>query len=264
MTNAGELISEESLAHTYNGGAYSDAWEVVQQYRDVTKHQSYHPNKGSSAIASALDLPRSRIRTWTDGGAPDVVRGIETARDYGWIENTYEDSTFTGLNSLVANVFSGGSIAEQYYRPSFALNARGHDSHIFDALELVDVEYDVVEDREGRADEVRPTTDATVLGRVLVSLGAPIGPKTGQHLTLPEYLDDAPRETRETFVVCYLENRGIEHEQKATLTIQEDRNQTYIEELARLIRSVSDGPVTVGEGRITISADAARSLGTVR
>jgi hypothetical protein len=265
MPDSELIIDEKQLARTYDGGAYADPWETVEEYRDVMRYASKHPNKGSQAVSTATETPRSRIRTWIDdGGAPDVVRGLETARDYGWLEAGYDDPEFTALNTLVANIFSGGSIAEQYHQPSFAINHLGEDSHIFDALELAGVKYTVVDDRDGRADEARPTDGGTVLGRVLAVLGAPVGPKADKELSLPPYLSDAPATVREQFVFAYLENRATEHEGKATLTIREDRNREYLEGLAELIDDVAGGGVRFSERDIVVSADAARSLGTVR
>ncbi len=42
-------------------------------------YSSRHPDKGSEAIASALDVPRSRIRPWLDGGQHDAVRATDVA-----------------------------------------------------------------------------------------------------------------------------------------------------------------------------------------
>lgn len=264
MSSAG-LVSDLALARTYNSQAYGDTWEAVEDYRRVSKYSSKHPNKGSSAVASALELPRSRIRSWVDGDSrPDPVRGIETAREYGWLDCDFGDPEFTALNTLVANVFSGGSIAETYYQPSFALNRRGEDSHVIDALELADVDYQLVDDRDGRADEARPMTAGTVLGRVLAVLGAPVGPKVEQHLSLPSYLSRAPTDVREQFVYAYLENRAIAHQGKDTLTVREARNREYLRSLTDLIDSIVDGDVELGQRDIVISADAARALGTVR
>ncbi|ELZ05727.1 hypothetical protein [Natrialba aegyptia] len=258
-----EFVTARDLARTYDGGSYRDAWEVVEQYREATKYANTH-DAGSSAAASALDLPRSRLRTWIDdGGKPDVVHGIDTARKHGWLECTTDDDVFTALNALVANVFAGGAIAEQYYRPSFALNHLGEDSHVIDALELAGVDCQIVDDRDGRADEVRPTEDGTVLGRVLAVLGAPVGPKADQDISLPTYLVTGP-DVRETFVYAYLENRAVKHDGKDTLTVREKRNDDYLAGLAAVINDVAGGGVERGEGSITISAEAARSLGTVR
>lgn len=259
------LLSEQALAETFDGGSYARAWPIVEQYRRVMSYASRHPDMGSSALASRFDdLPRGRARTWLEGGAPDAVRAIDTAREYGWLEAGYDDPTFTGLNALVANVLSGGSITADTYVPSFALNHRGADSHVIDALELSGVDYRIVERDRDRADEARPTDDASVLGRTLAALGAPVGPKTDQHLTLPAYLEDAPHETRETFAFAYLENRATAHAGKDTLTIREQRNREYLESLASLLADVADGEVTVGKRDIVIPADAARALGTVR
>lgn len=96
------------------------------------------------------------------------------------------------------------------------------------------------------------------------SLGAPVGPKADQQLELPAYLENAPADIRETFVYAYLENRAIEHEGKATLTVREDRNREYLESLADLIGDVAGDGVRLGERDIIISAKAARQLGTVR
>ena len=59
---------------------------------------------------------------------PDAARGIEATRDYGRLDATMQDQTFLALKTLVANVFSGGSIATETFTPSFALNHRDHDS----------------------------------------------------------------------------------------------------------------------------------------
>ncbi|RQG87042.1 hypothetical protein EA462_15490 [Natrarchaeobius halalkaliphilus] len=264
MTNPPAVLNEKTLAATYDGGYHENSWEVVKQYRKAIKYASKH-NAGSSATASALEIPRGRLRTWIDGdGKPDPVRGIETARDYGWLECSYEDSVFAGLNVLVANVFSGGSIAEQYYQPSFALNHRKEDSHVFDAFELAGIECEIIDDRGDHGDEVRPAEHGTVLGRTLSSLGAPVGSKSNHHLELPEYLGGAPETVRERFVYAYLENRAIKHDKKQTLTVREDRNRAYLNALADLIDDVAGGGVSLQERDIVISADASRLLGTVR
>ncbi|TYT61812.1 hypothetical protein [Natrialba swarupiae] len=264
MSRQEPLVTPQDLAATYDGGSYEDAWTAVQEYREVTRYASKH-DAGSSATASALDLSRNRIRTWIDSdGMPDAARAIDVALDYGWLECSFGDPVFAGLNALVANVFSGGSIAEEYYRPSFALNHRGEDSHVFDALELAGVEYEVIDDRANRGDEVCPVEDGTILGRTLSVLGAPVGPKSEQPLELPAYLDEAPEHVRETFVYAYLENRAIEHDEKRTLTIRENRNRTYLSALSDLINDVAGGGVRLKKHDIVISADASRALGTVR
>ncbi|ELY42558.1 hypothetical protein [Natronorubrum sulfidifaciens] len=257
------VIDERDLARTYDGGAYSDPWAAVLDYQAVLRYASQHPDKGSYAISNALEFPRGRVRGWTDGGKPDAARGIEIARDYGWLDATMQDGTFLALNTLVANVFSGGSIAIETFTPSFALNHRDHRSHVIDALEGVGVEHEFYhEDDDSRSTEVRPTVAGSVLGRTLAVLGAPVGPKARlEDFTLPWYLDEAPFEVREMFVLAYLANRAIHQRTKETVQIQEERDKSYRDELAALIEDVAKEPVTSGERMVTISADAARSLG---
>ncbi|MFP9059630.1 hypothetical protein ACLI4R_03750 [Natrialbaceae archaeon A-chndr2] len=264
MTNP-VFVTDETLARTFDGGAYPDAWEAVQQYREATQYASKHGVK-SGATASALELPRSRLRTWIDdGGKPDAVRCLETAREKGWLNVTYDDSQFAALNALVANVFSGGSIAESNYGVSFSLNHRAEESHVIDALELANVDYSIIRaEEQGRATEARPSAHGTVLGRVLTTLGAPLGPKASQRLEVPAYLEGAPDDVKRLFVVCYLENRASEFEGKSTLQVHEDRNQSYLEDMASLIEAVAGETVTVEERGFTITAAAARALGQVR
>ena len=132
---------------------------------------------------------------------------------------------------------------------------------MFDALDLAGIEYTIVDDRHRRADEVRPSKDATVLGRVLVTLGAPKGAKAKQRLELPAYLESAPHDVKRLFVSCYLENRAVE--KGSMLKFREERNDGYIRSLAALIEVVADGPVTISEKNIHISSAATENLGVV-
>ncbi|WP_276255598.1 hypothetical protein [Halomontanus rarus] len=264
MPDTPPIIDERDLARTYNTPAYEDPYAAVMDYEAVMRYASEHPNKGSSAISSALDIPRGRIRPWLESGSkPDAANAIDVARDLGWLDVEYLDQEFVALNTLVANVFSGGSIARETLVPSFALNHRQHRSHVIDALDMAGLEFNFYhEDVDSRATEVRPTVHATILGRTLAVLGAPIGPKADLgDLTLPWYLEDAPFETREMFVLAYLANRGTHHRTKDTITVQEDRTESYRRELAALIEDLVKEPVTVGDRMLTVSAAAARSLG---
>lgn len=86
----------------------------------------------------------------------------------------------------------------------------------------------------------RPTTDTSVLGRVVAVLGAPQGVKA-EHATseLLAYLSDAPAQVRREFVDVYLQNRGHQHNDKLTVPVREDRPEGYLDALASLIRDVS-------------------------
>ncbi|MFC3960007.1 hypothetical protein [Halovivax cerinus] len=120
----------------------------------------------------------------------------------------------------------------------------------------------MINDRDGRADEARPTEHGTILGRVLACLGAPVGPKAQQQLTVPGYLADASDETRESWVLCYLENRAIEPVNEI-VRFREERNDGYLRDLSALIADVSDSDVSVSEKNVILSTAATESLGFV-
>ncbi len=123
---------------------------------------------------------------------------------------------------------------------------------MIDALEMVGLEFNFQHEDDSRATEVRPTEHASLLGLTLAVLGAPVRPKADlEDLTLPWYLEDASYETREMFVLAYLANRGTHHRTKDTITVQEDRPESYRRELTALIEDVSKEPVTVGDRMVT-------------
>lgn len=163
---------------------------------------------------------------------------------------------------LVANVYSGGTIHTNY-TPKFTLNDDGHDATVIKALELAGSGYRTEE--SGTSQAVVPGEDAIALGRVLTVLGAPMGRKTEiEGLSLPWYLDDAPESVRKRFVDSYLENRALTDPTTDSIQIMEDRSQSYREELAELIESVTGERVTVGDESVTLSAEASRALGYER
>jgi hypothetical protein len=128
----------KKLARTYNDA--HDGWERVQEYQRVLEYTAENPNKGSSAVAKALDLPRGRIRSWVDGGSrPDPVRGIQAAEGNGWLNLGWNDRQLAALNVLVAWIFSGGSITTETYGPRFVINEQTRDT-IERALDILDVE----------------------------------------------------------------------------------------------------------------------------
>lgn len=62
-----------------------------------------------------------------------------------------------------------------------------------------------------RATEVRPTESASIVGRLSVLLGAPIGEKNDQSaLELPAYLSWTPEDVRRQFAQTYIRNRAGE------------------------------------------------------
>ncbi|POG55519.1 hypothetical protein [Haloferax marisrubri] len=255
------LATEPVVARTY-ATPVDDPWEYVLQYRETMDYVAANPDKGSTAVGTALDLPRSRVREWMDGSVPDVVRGLNTAIDNGWVPDTLRQPAARALNRLVAAVFATGSIALENYRPSFVVDEATRDA-VVDALTTLGAGHRTIHtDDERRATELVPRRDAAVLGRVLTAAGAPVGPKAQlEALSLPTYLDDAPLSIQVDFVEIYVDSRGTELDGKATTPLLEQRNEAFRRDLAALVSRVTDEPVSVGANGVYLSATAARRLG---
>mgnify|MGYP006288833441 FL=1 len=264
MTASSVLVTERDFARTYDGGTYDDAWRAVQQYRHAVSFSVDHPDQGYTSIATKVGFPQSRVRSWVAAGhTPSVVSGLYAARKHGWIDISFTDNEFMGLNILVASIYSGGMIASDHWQPIFTLTESEFDSKCVTALELSGVGYTVrKESNSNRGKSVRPGEDGAILGRVLHVLGAPVGSKAhSESLSLPWYLEEAPLEVRKQFVQAYLSNRSTTSSDSHSVQIIEERSDTYREELAELIESIAGEPVTAGDRSVTISAAAVESLG---
>ncbi|TKX80273.1 hypothetical protein [Halorubrum sp. SD626R] len=247
-----------SIARTYSDRVYPDPWEKVEDYQRVQAYAAEHPNAGRTAVGTALELPAGRVRSWLNGGRPDPVRGIKTASANGWLEPACDMAG--ALVELLAHVLAGGSINETFV-PAITIGRRVDHDAIEDAFTAVGVDtYRRHADSDGRATELYPATDASVLGRCLVAMGAPHGAKTSLD-AVPTVVWESPESIRRRFVETYVAHRGAYLEGKATTRIQEERPTSYLKDLHELIGECVEGNISRGERALTISADAARELG---
>ena len=247
-----------SIARTYSDRVYPDPWEKVEDYQRVQAYAAENPNAGRTAVGNALELPPERVRGWLQGGKPDSVHGIDTATKYGWLEP--ECDMESALVELLAHVLAGGSITETFV-PAITVGRRVDHATIVDAFAAVGVDAQIRHaDSDSRATEVYPTTDASVLGRCLVAMGAPRGVKTSLN-AVPQVVWESPKAVRRRFVECYVAHRGVHFDDKATTRVNEQRPESYLADLHALISESVSGAVSHGERGLTISADAARELG---
>lgn len=250
------LLIEEDLAETY-----SSPYEFVKQYKEA---MDIHRKTGlkSSAISSRLEgVPRGRIRTWIEGGKPDILRGIEKARDCGWLDLDYDDEEFRSLNKLVAWVFSGGSISEENYTPIFSVESPKKQNEIEKIFEELDVDFEIIY-RDGRGTEAK-LKEGVILGRTLSALGAPTGNKAEKNLSLPVYLDNALYQVKRDFAYIYLLNRGQDRgsERGRGVGIAEKRSDEYLGEIADLLREFTDrGKVSISDKNVYIDQTGTEEL----
>lgn len=256
----------KALANTYPGDR--SGWERVLEYQEVIEYSAAHPRQKSTAISSALDVPRSRIRPWIDNDAkPDPVHAVEAAESYRWLDLDWDTSPFTAINQLVAWIFAGGSIRTQFV-PIFTASTARERNHLERLFESLSLEYRVVrEDESGRATELIPEEHSTVLGRLLVVLGAPKGVKNDQtSMSLPPYLRTAPETTRLQFARMYVFLRGVERDDRPNWPVQisEKRHPDFKDELRALFTGLLDDPAWItGDSAaksLYLSPDAARIL----
>ena len=251
----------KALARTYSDRVYADPWEKVLDYRRVREYAAEQPTAGRVHVGNALELPNERVRGWLNDVVPDPVRAINTASDHGWLDPDPHGETAAALVELLAHVLAGGSIAAKNYVPAVTPGARVDAAEIRRAFERVGVETNRRNaDVPGRATEIVPTRDGTVLGRCLVTMGAPTGVKTSLD-ALPAVIWDVPRSVRRSFAQIYVRHRGLNYKGKSTTRVQVDRPRSFIEELRELLADVLDEQVTTSETGITISAAAVRELG---
>lgn len=257
IVQASGLVTAPALARTYSHPSYADPWECVQDFRSVHDYRATHSQAGASKIARSLELPRSRVRPWLNGSVPDPVRAIQAAEEHEWLDPDFRDRTFRGLNVLVAWILSGGSLNSNYV-PQFAISDDTDERLIDAAFDEVGVEYDFLRGGDlQRATEYRPLEDASVLGRVLWVLDAPLGRKNeNAGITLPSYLADAPRQIRQDFVATYLNNRGHVNDDNGVLRFREDRSDQYLHDLAQLIHETTGAGVRVSEKNVIVSSNA--------
>ena len=251
----------QALARTYSDRVYSDPWEKVLDYRRVVDYAARNPNDGRTRVGNALDLPPSRVRGWLDDGVPDPARAVNTAAERGWIDPDPDGETAAALVELLAHVLAGGSISTGTFVPAVTTGRRVGVDELHAAFARLGVETTIRNgDADGRATEVVPATNASLLGRCLVAMDAPHGEKTGL-ARLPSVVRDVPPAVRRSFVQIYVKHRALAQPDKATLQIRENRPETYFEELQQLIREATAKTVTRNRNVITVSADAARDLG---
>jgi hypothetical protein len=240
---------------------YPDPWEKVLDYRRVREYAAEHPDAGRTRVGRALGLPSGRVRGWLKDSVPDPVRGIDVAIDRGWLDPDPAGEIAAALVELLAHVLAGGSITARNHFPRVAPGERVGAEEIRDAFERVGVGTRTRNaDAPDRASEIVPTCDGTVLGRCLVTMGAPTGEKTTLG-RLPAVVWDVLRSVRRSFAQIYVRHRGLRYPDKSTTQVQVKRPESFIAELRDLLDDVLDEPIGGAHTRLTISADAARELG---
>jgi len=252
------------FARTYSHS--DDPAAVVDLYHDFQQLRVKHPNAGSAKLATKLGVHRSHIRRWTDDGAvPYVVQGLQTAETHGWIPMAFDSVEFRAMNRLVAWVMSSGSIHGDRWGVQFVVDDERSRERIDAALSILDLDAEELDEAGTgiNGTMIGVTTDGSVLGRVLHSLGAPHGSrKRDPDVRLPPYLDHAPDAIRRAWLREYLKNRRRSRDKgEAWISFSEDRPAGYQREFVKVVEDVTGGSASASGSDIYVGTDAVRELG---
>jgi hypothetical protein len=230
---------KKALVRTYNPPAYADPWDCIEDYERVQRAAAEHPNKGSQALSSVVDLPRSRIRPWLDGAQPDCYRGLQTALDRGWILDGWSSEEARALNRLAAWLLASGSVADSQWAVSFVVDSPAVGERLVECFETFDLRVRIV-DREGKPPEYLPREDASVLGRVLHTWTDVGGDKSPLETRFPRYLEYAPVGIARQFAEIYVSLRAtVREDRDGRLQLQADRSERYRRALVDLLERVA-------------------------
>lgn len=241
---------KRAFAATYEGYRL-DPWEAIQQYEEVQEISAKHPEKGSTALSSLVDPPRSRIRAWVDDdGMPDPYRGLQTVIDRGWLPDAWGDDTMTGLAAWVAFVYAGGSIQPETFRVRVTVTDDEERALVGGAARLLDIGL-----VEAATDpiELQPRADVSAFGRLLVALGAPVGDKNPESVGgLPAWLKAAPLPLRRDFARVYVQFRSHDRPDRDGVQVTEERNNAFRRQFVALLEDVTGRPDEIGGDRYPI------------
>lgn len=233
---AAPLTTPQQLARTYSAQAYADSWEIVEDYQRFLEYTGRRPNAGSQRIASALELPRGRVRPWKNGSIPHPVRGIQVAETNDWLPLEESSDVFEPINRLAAWMCAAGTIKATTPVPYVRVNDADRD-RLEDLFTAVGLETETTHVENTRSTEIRPREDGAVFGRLLLTLGLVTD---DDHLeTVPPYLERVSADARRNFAQTYLYARGDYWEFTDQWVIEhQNRPSRYLRSLADLFESV--------------------------
>lgn len=252
-----------AFVQMYSSRGFADPWDIIDAYETVLQATAKHPQKGSAAISRIVDLPRSTIRRWVDDDAvPYPYQGLQTAVSHGWLDLTEDGEMTQALVELTAHVFGSGSLHNEKYRPRISAGRDVPHAEIHDAYHAVGVSSaESTPDDPERPMQIVATNDASVLGRVLVVLGVPLGREARGQEGVPPILDHVSDDMVRSFIKIYLRHRTIDRGSGNRLRVLVNRPNRFKNGLARHIRDVTDADIQVYQRGVSLSSEAADDLG---
>ncbi|WP_153952748.1 hypothetical protein [Halosegnis longus] len=259
---------ERRLANTYADRGGQTGWERVEDYREIRRYCAEHPNDGSQAVATAMDMKRGRIRGWVDATSrPEPAHAIEVADQHGWLDCELSDRIGAAWTIAHAWVCAGGSLSGPSFTARFALGDDDPAAALREALNVLGMATTEHGDPDaGRGRELQPAANGSVFGRFLYGiLDAPLGAKADGDRRVPTWVQDAPPAVALRWLQTLVSVRGtpVDTEQHAyAVRLQaERRGDAWWQGLATQMRRVCPADsVTLGEQSLLLRPEAAAVL----
>ncbi|WP_157969521.1 hypothetical protein [Haloplanus rubicundus] len=182
--------TERALASTYRRTQTPGGYRSVQLYTTVVES-----DQSRAALADQYpDLSEAMVQSWRRGQKPYAQRAITTAHDLGWIMPAPESEIASGLTALLAWIMRRGSVRPDTHYPIFPIESAAEQVVLEDIGDDLGIPFHVVrrEDNTKRSTEMRPAEHGALLGRILRTLGAPLGRREANSCLPPVYLYQYP------------------------------------------------------------------------
>lgn len=242
--------TKKAVVRTYNSLSYADPLDAVQDYERVQAAAVKHPNKGSAALRSIVNLPRFRIRSWVDSdGVPDCYRGLQTTLAHHWIIDNWGSPIAKAMNSLAAWVLSSGSINDNWELVFVTTDHRREIDSLQSYADTIGSPLSRTRDNHTeRPMERQPTEDGAVLGRVLHTWTGE-GIQKRNHSPVSHLSQLRPHHFAKQFCQIYIQQRGSDaHHSPNFLQISATRYAQFRRDLKSCLqRVVSDPDLVTGE-----------------
>jgi hypothetical protein len=182
--------TERALASTYNRFQTPSGYQSVQLYVQVKES-----DQSRTALANQYsDLSEAMIQSWRRGHKPYAQRALTTARELGWLTPAPDSEIALGLTALLAWIMARGSVRPDTHYPIFLIESPAEQTMLEDIGDDLGIPFHVVrrDDDTKRSTEMRPSEHGALLGRVLRTLGAPLGRREPNSCLPPVYLYQYP------------------------------------------------------------------------
>lgn len=204
--------SERALLSTYQPVSRPPGSRYTRAYRAAMSRENPDP----AGLANEFGITQGAIHGWLHGSVPKALKAVQTARDRDWFDPSADSRTnsLAELTALTAWIAAFGTLRQSYY-PVFRAKTSVQREWFDELADRLNIPYSVRLEDSDRTTELHPSTDATLLGRILGALGARQA-DTPARRVLPSFLWASKRGAL-AYVMTWILLRGELNENKLEL-----------------------------------------------